>query len=32
MRQRSPLKPGAIDPKDVNHLPLFVAANEPRLL
>jgi hypothetical protein len=31
-RLSSPKRPGHVDAADVNHLPLFVAANEPRLL
>jgi hypothetical protein len=31
LRLRSPMRPGAVDAKDAAHLPLFVAANEPRL-
>jgi hypothetical protein len=32
LRLKSPKRPGAVDAQDVNHLPLFVAANEPTLL
>lgn len=31
-RLRSPKRPGHVDAADVNHLPLFIAANEPRML
>jgi hypothetical protein len=32
LRLKSPKRPGAVTAEDVNHLPLFVAANEPSLL
>lgn len=31
-RIRSPKRPGNVAAADVNHLPLFIAANEPNLL
>jgi hypothetical protein len=32
LRLASPKRPGHVDAADVNHLPLFVAANEPTFL
>jgi hypothetical protein len=32
LRLRSPKRPGHVDAADANHLPLFVAANEPRMI